>query len=160
MPYLGDLPEEASTFDLFAAYPEIHRPFAEFTEKLFRGEGSLPSSSAGSSSPRSGGSTNATLAMAGIRTRPTRSASRKACSTRSWTAPASPPTRRCSPGAAKRRRNAAMPRRSGKSRKRDRGASFHPEIPTYVKFDLDLAIGMDRPGAKASCAPSPRHSRF
>ncbi len=42
MPFLNDLAEDASAFDLFAAYPEMYRPFAEFTETLFRGEGSLP----------------------------------------------------------------------------------------------------------------------
>lgn len=42
MPYLRNLPEDAATGDLFAAYTDMYRPFAEFAQALFRGEGSLP----------------------------------------------------------------------------------------------------------------------
>lgn len=42
VPYLSNLAEDASAFDIFAAYPEMYRPFAEFIETLFRGEGSMP----------------------------------------------------------------------------------------------------------------------
>ena len=35
--FLKNLPEEAGAFDVFAAFPDLNRPIAEFCEILFRG---------------------------------------------------------------------------------------------------------------------------
>ena len=42
MPYLSNLSEDATAYDIFAAYPDMYRHFSHFTETLFRGEGSMP----------------------------------------------------------------------------------------------------------------------
>ncbi len=41
MPYLSHLSEQATVFDVFLAYPKMYRPFADFVQEVFRGEGPL-----------------------------------------------------------------------------------------------------------------------
>lgn len=41
MPYLRHLSEDATAADVFLAYPRLYRPFADFTQELFRGEGPI-----------------------------------------------------------------------------------------------------------------------
>ena len=41
MPLLRNLSEDATAFDIFAAFPDIYAPFAEFCQTLFRGPGPL-----------------------------------------------------------------------------------------------------------------------
>lgn len=41
MPLLKNLPEHPAVFDVFAAFPELYAPFADFCQRLFRGPGPL-----------------------------------------------------------------------------------------------------------------------
>ena len=41
MPHLKSLAPSATAFDIFAAFPEMYAPFAEFCQSIFRGPGPL-----------------------------------------------------------------------------------------------------------------------
>jgi uncharacterized peroxidase-related enzyme len=41
MPHLRNLPPHATVFDVFMAFAEIYEPFADFSERIFRGPGPL-----------------------------------------------------------------------------------------------------------------------
>lgn len=42
MAQLRNLPENAAVFDVFAAYPDMFGPIADFSQQVFRGPGPLP----------------------------------------------------------------------------------------------------------------------
>ena len=42
MAHLRNLPANAAVFDVFAAYPDLFGPIADFSQAAFRGEGPLP----------------------------------------------------------------------------------------------------------------------
>jgi uncharacterized peroxidase-related enzyme len=41
MPLLKNLPDNPTVFDVFAAFPDLYAPFADFCQRLFRGPGPL-----------------------------------------------------------------------------------------------------------------------
>lgn len=42
MPLLKNLPDKPAVFDIFAAFPDVYTPFADFCQRVFRGPGPLP----------------------------------------------------------------------------------------------------------------------
>ena len=42
MPYLRNLPPHGAVFDVFGAYPDLFGPIVDFSDRVFRGPGPLP----------------------------------------------------------------------------------------------------------------------